>query len=127
VANFVGRTNLIDVLVRETLDGGLVRVEMYGAKSVLVAAAAPHLKVKVGDRCLLGARPEHFHLGGGRANTIEAKARGITYLGSVRYLDAEGPGGESLTVQVLPGDPVPCPGEAVVISWRPEACFLIKE
>lgn len=128
VANFVGRTNLIDVLVRETLDGGLVRVEMYGgAKLVLVATASPHLKADVGDRCLLGARPEHFHLGGGRANTIKAKARGITYLGSIRYLDAEGSGGESLTVQVLPGDPVPCQGEAVVISWRPEACFLINE
>jgi ABC-type Fe3+/spermidine/putrescine transport system ATPase subunit len=128
VANFVGRTNLIDVVVREMLEGGLVRVETYGGtRLVLVAAVPAHLKVDVGDRCLLGARPEHFHLGGGRANTIEAKARAITYLGSIRYLDAERPGGESLTVQVLPGDPVPSQGEAVVISWRPEACFLIKE
>jgi ABC-type Fe3+/spermidine/putrescine transport system ATPase subunit len=127
VANFVGRTNLIDVVVREMLDGGLARVEAYCAASlVLVAAVSPHLKVDVGDRCLLGARPEHFHLGGGRANTIEAKARATTYLGSIRYLDVEGPGGETLTVQVAPGDPVPSRGEAVVISWRPEACFLIK-
>jgi hypothetical protein len=51
----------------------------------------------------------------------------MTYLGSIRYLDAEGPAGETLTVQVTPGDPVPSPGEAVVICWRPEACFLIKE
>jgi ABC-type Fe3+/spermidine/putrescine transport system ATPase subunit len=128
VANFVGRTNLIDVMVRETLDGGLVRVETYcGARLVFVAAVSPHLKVDVGDRCLLGARPEHFHLGRDRANTIEAKARAMTYLGSIRYLDAEGPAGETLTVQVTPGDPVPSPGEAVVICWRPEACFLIKE
>jgi ABC-type Fe3+/spermidine/putrescine transport system ATPase subunit len=128
VANFVGRTNLIDVVVRDMLGGGLVRVETYcGTRLVLVAAVSPHLKVNVGDRCLLGARPEHFHLGGGCANTIVAKARAITYLGSIRYVDAEGPGGESLTVQVLPGDPVPSQGESVVISWRPEACFLIKE
>lgn len=128
VANFVGRTNLLDVVVRETLYSGGVRVETYGGRNLmLVADASPHLKVGVGDHCLLGVRPEHFHLSGGHVNTMKAKARAITYLGSIRYLDAEGPGGESLTVQVAPGDPVPSQGDSVVISWRPEACFLIKE
>ena len=128
VANFVGRTNLIEVALREKLDNGLVRVQACsGAQALFVAAASPHLKAAIGARCLLGARPEHFQLGAGHANVLDATARSITYLGSIRYLDAEGPGGENLTVQLRPGDPVPHQGEAVVISWRPEACFLIEE
>jgi spermidine/putrescine ABC transporter ATP-binding subunit len=127
VANFVGRTNLIEVMVREKLDGGLARVQMCGqASSVFVAAASPQLTAAIGERCLLGARPEHFHLGGGHPNAVDATARNITYLGSIRYLDAEGPDGQSLTVQLRPGDPLPREGEAVVIAWRPEDCFLIE-
>ena len=83
VANFVGRTNLIDVVVREQLANGLFRVEKSGgAKAVFAASASAHFDAKVGDRCLLGARPEHFHLGGGRANSMDARVRGVTYLGS---------------------------------------------
>jgi hypothetical protein len=76
---------------------------------------------------LLGARPEHFHFGAGRANTITTKVRGATYLGSTRYVDAEGPGGQSFAVQVRPGEPIPARGEVVTISWRSESCFLLKE
>ncbi|MFZ2065089.1 MAG: ABC transporter ATP-binding protein [Xanthobacteraceae bacterium] len=128
VANFVGRTNLLDVVVREKLDGNLVRVESSGAtKASFVAAAGPVFEAQVGDRCLLGARPEHFHLGGGRANTMQAKVRSVTYLGSIRYVDTEGPDGENVTVQAQPGEPLPGRGETVTITWRPQACFLIKE
>jgi putative spermidine/putrescine transport system ATP-binding protein len=127
VANFVGRTNLLDVVVREKLDGGMVRVETDGASKASFIAAAAHLKIDVGARCLLGARPEHFHFGGGCANTIQAKVRGATYLGSIRYVDTEGSDGQSFAVQVRPGEPTPARGEVVVISWRPESCFLLEE
>ena len=128
VANFVGRTNLLDVMVREKLDGNLVRVESSGAsKASFVAAADPAFDAKPGDRCLLGARPEHFHLTGDRANTMRVKVRGVTYLGSIRYVDAEGPEGDGVTVQAQPGETLPGRGETVTISWRPQACFLLKE
>ncbi|HEY7247622.1 MAG TPA: ABC transporter ATP-binding protein [Xanthobacteraceae bacterium] len=127
VANFVGRTNLLDVVVREKLGGGMVRVETDGAGKASFVAAAAHLKVAIGARCLLGVRPEHFHLGGGRANAIQVKVRGATYLGSVRYVDTEASDGRSFAVQVRPGEPAPARGEVVVISWRPESCFLLEE
>ncbi len=128
VANFVGRTNLLDVMVREKLDGNLVRVEARGAsKASFVAFAGPVFDGKPGDLYLLGARPEHFHLTGDRANTMQAKVRGVTYLGSIRYVEAEGPDGESLTLQAQPGETLPGRGETVAISWRPQACFLLKE
>ena len=127
VANFVGRTNLLDVVVREKRDGGMVRVEAGGAGKASFIAAAAHLTIDVGARCLLGVRPEHFHFGDGRANVIQAKVRGATYLGSIRYVEVEGPGGQSLVVQVRPGEAAPARGEVVTISWRPESCFLLKE
>jgi spermidine/putrescine ABC transporter ATP-binding subunit len=128
VANFVGRTNLLDVVVREKLDGNLVRVESSGAtKAPFVTAASPAFDAKPGERCLLGARPEHFHLTGDRPNTMRVKVRGVTYLGSIRYVDAEDPDGESVTVQAQPGEALPGRGETVTISWRPQACFLLKE
>ena len=127
VANFVGRTNLLDVVVREKLDGGMVRVETDGADTASFIATVAHLKIDVGTRCLLGARPEHLRFGGGRANTIAAKVRSTTYLGSIRYVEAEGADGQRFAVQVRPGEPTPVPGEVVVISWRAESCFLLKE
>lgn len=127
VANFVGRTNLLDVVVREKLDGGMVRVETDGASKASFIAAAAHLTIDVGARCLLGVRPEHFHFGDGRANVLQAKVRGTTYLGSIRYVDAEASDGRSFVVQVRPGEPTPARGEVVLISWRPESCFLLKE
>jgi ABC-type Fe3+/spermidine/putrescine transport system ATPase subunit len=127
VANFVGRTNLLDVVVREKLAGGVVRVETDCGSKASFFVAAEHATIDLGTRCLLGARPEHFHFGAGRANTIVAKVRGATYLGSTRYVDAEGPDGQSFAVQVPPGEPVPARGEVVNISWRAESCFLLKE
>jgi spermidine/putrescine ABC transporter ATP-binding subunit len=127
VANFVGRTNLLDVVVRERLDGDLVRVESCGGTKALFATAGPGFDAKPGDRCLLGARPEHFHLGGDRANVMQAKVRGVTYLGSIRYVDADGPDGESVTLQAQPGESLPGRGETITITWRPQACFLLKE
>jgi spermidine/putrescine ABC transporter ATP-binding subunit len=126
VANFVGRTNLLDVVVREKLGDGLVRVETVGGTAWFVIAAGD-TAIDVGARCLLGARPEHFHFGTGRVNAITAKVRSATYLGSTRYVDAEGPDGQSFAVQVPPGEPIPARGEVVTISWRAESCFLLKE
>ncbi len=98
-----------------------------GSKASFVAAAGRAFDAQPGDRCLLGARPEHFHLGGDRANAMKAKVRGVTYLGSIRYVDAEGPDGESVTMQAQPGEPLPGRGETITITWRPQACFLLKE
>ena len=58
---------------------------------------------------------------------MQVKVRGVTYLGSIRYVDAEGPDGENVTVQAQPGEPLPSRGDTVTITWRPQACFLLKE
>ncbi len=128
VANFIGRTNLVEVVVRSKQDSGRFRVEMRNGNGIVFeVVGSPHQKIEVGDDCLLGARPEHFHLGAGRENTIEAKVRNVIYFGNVRHVEADGPSGESFTTLSRPGDPVPHAGEVVILSWRPECCFLLKE
>lgn len=125
VANFVGRTNFMAVRVVDNAADSVRVANSAGDHTFLVAS--PPSAFQAGERCLLGVRPEHFHLGGGRSNSLQARVRGGTYLGSVRYIDAVGPGDENFTVQAQPGEPLPGRGDLITISWRPEACFLLRE
>ena len=126
VANFVGRTNFISVVVRGKEDGRYSVETLDGPKTVFGVQALPHAEFAVGEQCLLGARPEHFNLANGGANAIDVKVRNVTYFGNVRYIDVEGPAGETFTALVRPGDAVPSPGTTVPIRWGPESCFLLK-
>ncbi len=126
VANFVGRTNLIEVVVRGK-NGGGYRVESRAAPQTMFEVAGRQTaEFEVGEACLLGTRPEHVHLGTGRPNAVEATVRTITYLGSVSRVEAEGPAGQGFAALVRPGEALPAKGAAVPLSWRPESCFLLK-
>lgn len=128
VANFVGRTNIFEVVVREKSGDRAYRVETRAAPRLVFEVAGPQAApFDVGEACLLGVRPEHLHLGAGRTNAVEAKVRTITYLGSVSRVEAEGPGGDPLAALLHPGEPRPAVGDAVPVSWRAESCFLLKE
>ena len=121
IANFVGRTNLIKVIVRAR-ENNLYRLEACcGAAKTFEVIGNPDSTIKVGDHCLLGTRPEHFHIGDKYTNTRNATVRTVTYFGSVRHVEAEGATGEQFTVVARAGDPIPARGENIVISWRPDA------
>jgi spermidine/putrescine ABC transporter ATP-binding subunit len=127
VANFVGRTNIIPVVVRARTDRGY-RVDSRTMPRMEFEVAGPQTaSFETGEACLLGVRPEHLHLGPGRANAIEAKVRVLTYLGSVWRIEVEGPGGETFTALAHPGEALPAQGVVVPLSWRAESCFLLKE
>lgn len=127
VANFVGRTNLIKVVLRDG-QNNTYRVETCrGAAKSFDVVGNSDSNIKIGDHYLLGTRPEHFHIGDKHANTYGATVRTVTYFGSIRYVEAEGPAGEQFTIVARAGDPTPTRGENIVISWRPEACFLLPE
>lgn len=126
VANFVGRTNFISVVVRGKENGRYSVETLNGPKTVFGVRVPPHTEFAVGEQCLLGARPEHFSLADGGTNAIDVKVRNVTYFGNVRYIDVEGPGGETFTALARPGDAVPSPGTTVPIRWGPESCFLLK-
>jgi len=123
VANFVGRTNLIDVVVRGR-EGDTVRVEADGA--IFSVSAAQNSPFAVGERCLLAARPEHSAIGHGDANVLTANVLDVSYRGSVWNVELSGPRNESLSAQVRSGQGVPQKGEAVTLSFAPARCFLLK-
>jgi len=128
VANFVGRTNLIAVTVREKPDPSLCRVEMCAAPGSFFDVVCPvPADFAIGEKCLVGARPEHVHFGAERRNAMPVKVLNIAYFGSARHVDVEGPAAQPLTVLARAGDPVPAAGEQVTVSWRPESCFLLKQ
>jgi ABC-type Fe3+/spermidine/putrescine transport system ATPase subunit len=127
VANFVGRTNLIKVIVRSR-QNGVYRVEACGgAARMFDVISNANTDVKIGDHCLLGTRPEHFHIGSTHTNGTHATVRAVTYLGSIRHIEAEGSAGEQFTIVARAGDSIPARGQNIVISWRPESCFLLPE
>jgi putative spermidine/putrescine transport system ATP-binding protein len=128
VANFVGRTNLIKVTVQAVEGPDRYRVETLEApKSSFLVIGKQHASFEAGDRCLLGARPEHFHLGTGRVNAMTTKVRGSSYHGNVWQIEVEGERGEIFTVLARPGDGVPSQGEPVPVCWHAERCFLLRD
>jgi len=123
VANFVGRTNLVEVGVKAADDKG-VRVEAYGLE--FAVAGAQHNPFAPGERCLLAGRPEHFEIGTGQPNVIKAKVLDVTYRGSTWNVEFSGPQNEPLSAQVRSSDAAPSKGEIVSVSFSPSRCFLLK-
>jgi len=122
VANFVGRTNLIEVVVKSR-EGDIVRVEADGTTFVI---GAQHSAFAVGERCLLAARPEHVGIGRGEANVLAAKVLDVSYRGSIWNVELSGSCNEPLSAQIRAGEPVPQIGERVTLSFAPGRCFLLK-
>jgi ABC-type Fe3+/spermidine/putrescine transport system ATPase subunit len=128
VANFVGRTNLFEVIVQAKEGPDRYLVEMIGAaKKKFLVTGIQQTSFQVGDRCLLGVRPEHFHLGTGRVNAMTAKVTAASYHGSIWQLDVEVEGGGSFTALARPGEGVPSPSDTVPVSWHAECCFLLHD
>jgi putative spermidine/putrescine transport system ATP-binding protein len=123
VANFVGRTNLIEVVVKSR-EGDIVRVEADGAAFGVIGSQ--NSTFAVGERCLLAARPEHFSIGPGEANMLTAKVMDVSYRGSAWNVELLGPRSELLSAQVRSGQLVPQKGESVTLSFAPARCFLLK-
>ena len=123
VANFVGRTNLIEVVLKSR-EGNTVSVDADG--TAFVVAGVQQSDFAVGERCLLAARPEHFSIGSGEANALTAKVLDTSYRGSVWNVELSGPRNEPLSAQVRSGQSVPQKGETVTLSFPPARCALLK-
>ena len=122
VANFVGRTNLIEVVVKSR-QGGMVTVEAHGVTFTVAGMQQPEFPV--GERCLLAARPEHFGIGS-EGNVLTAQVVDTSYRGSVWNVELSGPRNEPLSAQVRSGQAVPQKGETVSLSFLPARCSLLK-
>jgi spermidine/putrescine ABC transporter ATP-binding subunit len=127
VANFVGRTNLIEVVILNGDEDGGYKVKSADIPpSIFEVAGQQHFSFEPGERCLLAARPEHFNIGTDNVNTIQAKILDITYRGSAWNVDLCGSRNETLTAIVRSESVVPTKGETVSLTWAPSRCFLLK-
>jgi putative spermidine/putrescine transport system ATP-binding protein len=125
VANFVGRTNLIEVTVKSHEVDGSYKV-VSANTAAFAAAGQQHSAFDIGERCLLAARPEHFGIGAAEANVTTATVLDVIYRGSVWNVELTGPRNEPLSAQVRSGQAVPAKGQTVSLSVAPSRCFLLK-
>jgi spermidine/putrescine ABC transporter ATP-binding subunit len=127
VAKFVGRTNLVEVIVRGRAADGMYQVESESApRSTFKVAGQQHLPFEAGERCLMAARPEHVCIGAGEGNIMEARVLDVTYRGSTWNVELCGSRNEQLSAVLRSGDAIPQKGEPVSLTWAPSRCFLLK-
>ncbi|MDO8875058.1 MAG: ABC transporter ATP-binding protein [Pseudolabrys sp.] len=126
-ANFVGRTNLAQVMVRKADPQAGYLVEMVDQPGVTfeVAGDQPQ-QFLVGERCSLAARPEHFDIGSTDGNTVEAVVTDVNYRGSIWNVELLAKGNWPVSAQVRPGGRVPTKSETVSLGWHPSRSFLLK-
>ncbi len=127
VANFVGRTNLIEVVVRSREGNGDYLVEPVGdSSSSFHVTGTQQNSFETGQRCLMGARPEHFEIGTHESNVARAEVVDVTYRGSTWNVDLSGPRGQNLSAVLRSAGAVPRKGDQVSVTWPSTRCFLLK-
>src|SRR5205085_12491137 len=119
VAGFLGVSNLL----RGTVAGeGTVELERGGAVRV-----REHALEGRSGAVAVGVRPEKIHLGAGEANVLEGRVAERAYIGvSTQYVVATDHGSVVVYVQnTEPGAHAVAPGDAVTLSFSPDAAFVV--
>jgi ABC-type Fe3+/spermidine/putrescine transport system ATPase subunit len=130
VASFLGKSNFLDVTVREQ------RVSAAGTRAYTVSLlddATLTLEVdhverdfSVGERCVLAIRPENTRLQGDARNQLSVTVVKLNFTGD-RWIAAcrAGPG-TTLDAVILGLDSVPRTGERIEIGWSPQHGVLMR-
>jgi spermidine/putrescine transport system ATP-binding protein len=129
VAGFLGASNMIEGEVKLQSNGD-ASILLSGGTTVRVPA---HRVPSEGGRVKVGVRPEKISIQREQDptpdghNSVSGLLRMSTYIGVSHQYKVEGPAGSELTVYVqnLGAEPVPNPGERVVLSWKPEHTFAV--
>lgn len=126
VANFLGRTNLIDVIVTSKENDKRYKIRSCDEAEILFDVEGPQSSAfGIGERCHLAARPEQFVIGREFQNQIEAMVMSVTYRGSIWNVEMKR-GDDTLAVWIPGGGAMPKVGQVIPISWRSTSCFLLK-
>ncbi|HXP74066.1 MAG TPA: ABC transporter ATP-binding protein [Stellaceae bacterium] len=131
VANFVGMTNFLDVVIRGRASSTRSGASRY--RATLLFDPAFELDVDgvedsyaEGETCLLCVRPENVRIAGGALNPLLAVVNKVTFSGDRWYVDCVHSRDTSLVVIVPGSDRVPSTGETVPVSWAPEHAVLLR-
>ena len=127
VANFLGRTNLIDVEVIEGAREGLCTVRSIADPQAIfkVSDAGCASSPVAGQRMLLGFRPETAACNDNNINELKASIEKVAYFGSVWSISLTSPIAPVLHIEHRGDGVVPRSGDTVVVSWKPTDCFLL--
>jgi spermidine/putrescine transport system ATP-binding protein len=121
VASFLGTSNLLRGRVV-----GPDRVRLEAGDEIVVPQS--RLAGRTGD-VLVGVRPEKLRIGAPAdgENTLAGTVLESAYVGVATQTVASTSAGD-ITVyaqNALPGGRVPQPGEALLVSWRPDSTFVV--
>lgn len=128
VANFVGRTNFLDAIVRgRDSNGQRYVVELCGSPSVIeIVGRNSGADFAEGERCVVAFRPEDAQLNGQHQNCVVAVVESAVYAGHRWLVECTGPGSQPIALTILPNDPVPATASTVRINWSAERSLLLK-
>jgi ABC-type Fe3+/spermidine/putrescine transport system ATPase subunit len=125
VANFVGRTNLLNGVVQEAGEGYfVVSLTDHPNRLVEVRGKQP-TSFNRSDKCLVAFRPEDGRLESTERNCIAARLDKATYMGSEWMLNCTDADRRSLSITLPRNATIPDAGSNVAISWLPEQAILL--
>jgi ABC-type Fe3+/spermidine/putrescine transport system ATPase subunit len=134
VANFVGITNFLDVVIRGQLPPYNNSTFNYAIELECALPSQGPLEVKDvprhfsdGERCLLCIRPENIHLANGTQNRLASTVSKVTFSGDRWIVDCLYGGGKTITVSLSGQRRAPNPGEAILVEWEPNAATLLSD
>ena len=129
VANFVGRTNTIDVDVL----GFDIESSTYSVRAIADESSIFSVKAKsnagpieIGKRSILGFRPERASINRNGQNRLRARVDKSSYFGSTWSVSLTSPLAQSLSVEQEGYGTSPGEGDHVDVTWDPSACFLLR-
>ncbi|HUC62421.1 MAG TPA: ABC transporter ATP-binding protein [Alphaproteobacteria bacterium] len=132
VANFVGMTNFLDVVVRGSLP--VNGTAAYGYALAPVANPDSVIEVKglarkfePGQRCLLCVRPENMRLANDASNRVSATVERVTFSGDHWVVECLHADGQAIAVSLSGRRAAPSPGERIDIAWDAEDGALLSD
>ena len=133
VADFIGETNFINVVVVET-EGDYTHVRLAGGQISQVNTEGKHLPL--GTAVTLAIRPEKIFVGVGEPpnvrNVFEGTVRNVVYFGTDTYYDVALPGDIVVTARQQNQDYTGTAatvsiGDDIYVAWRAHNASLLTE
>ncbi len=129
VAGFIGSPKM-NFISGEIVDASAAQANVRLASGAVLRCLVDAGAAKVGEKVMLGVRPEHLQLGAlgtgsdTRDNVIEAQVTFVESLGSATHAYCSFPGAEESLTCTLAGDVHLPDGESLRLGVPPESAYL---
>ena len=125
VADFVGTSNFLEVIVERHLGQGRHLVALAASPGPSFEVTAAETTLPAGARAVVSVRPEHARMAGSENASLTATVQKSTYTGERWIVDCMHAGG--LFTISLPGwGEAPPSGAPIGLGWSPEHGVLLK-